>query len=190
MNVIFKPRRASGGIGRASTLMITASDDNSPHIVSLTGNAIQPVASLNSMTMTFPSEDTGVTSGQQIVTVTNTGNATLTFSSIVLGGTNSTDFASVTPSSGTDCRTVGTLAASASCNVAATFTPLATGPLNATITITDNANPATQVITLTGNGTQPAVGLSPTTITFPNQVLNVTSTQMTSVLTNSQEQVR
>ncbi len=184
VTVIFTPS-VSGGTGRSATLTISDSSPAATFPVALSGTAIAPVATLGATTMTFGSEDTGQTTAQQAVTLTNTGNASLSISTVLLGGTNSGDFALATPLSGLDCRTVGTLAASASCNVAATFAPTATGSRTATITITDNANPATQVITLSGTGTQPGVSFAPTSITFAGQLVKTTSTQLTTVLTNS-----
>ena len=185
VNVIFKPGSA-GGTARTATLSITASDVNSPHTVTLNGTAAQPVVSLSSgSAMAFGNVNLGATSGQQTVTLSNTGNATLTISNVALGGTNLGDFASATPASGTDCRTASTVAAGASCVVAATFTPTGLNARSATITITDNAAPTTQTINLSGTGTQPSVGLAPSTIPFGNQRLNTTSAQQTSTLTNS-----
>ncbi len=184
VNVIFKPA-ASGGTSRAATLSITDSDPNSPHTVSLSGTAIQPVASLSGSSLAFGSVDTGTTTAQQSVTLTNTGNASMTITSVVLGGANAGDFAEVAPSSGTNCVGLSTLTAGSSCVVAATFTPTAIGSRSATITITDNATPATQVINLSGTGAQPGVTFLPTTIAFGNQRLSVASAQSTSTLTNS-----
>jgi len=135
--------------------------------------------------MAFGSINLGATSGQQTVTLTNTGNATLTISSVLLGGTNQAEFTFVTPASGSDCRTVGTVAASASCVVAATFTPAGLNGRNATITITDNASPTTQTINLSGTGTQPGVNFSVGTIAFGNQRQGVKSAQQTTTLTNA-----
>jgi hypothetical protein len=184
-NVIFQPG-AAGGTGRTASLNFSDSPDaTSPHSVTLNGTAIQPVASLASGSIAFGSQNVGIVSGQQIVSLTNAGNAVLNISNVVLGGTNPGDFALVTPTSGSDCRTVGSLAASASCNVAATFDPSVTSARSATITITDNATPSTQVITLTGTGTQPGVLFAPTTVPFGNQHQGTTAAQMTSVLSNS-----
>jgi Abnormal spindle-like microcephaly-assoc'd, ASPM-SPD-2-Hydin len=184
VTVIFTPG-VTGGTARSATLTISDSSPAASFPVSLIGTAVQPVASLSATTMSFGNSNLGVATAQQTVTLTNTGNATLNITSVVLGGTNSGDFAQVTPSSGTDCRTVGSWAASASCNVAATFTPTVLGSRTATIKVTDNATPATQVINLSGNGTQPGVTLNPTTIPFGNQRLATTTVQSISTLTNS-----
>ncbi|MGA7796566.1 MAG: choice-of-anchor D domain-containing protein, partial [Candidatus Acidiferrales bacterium] len=185
VNVIFKPG-AAGGTGRTATLSISDSPDaTSPHLVSLSGTAIQPVASLSGSTIAFGNSNVGVATSQMTVTLTNTGNANLSLSNIALGGTNPGDFAIVVPSSGTQCTNTTVLAASASCVVAATFTPTAANARSATITITDDATPTTQVITLSGSGTQPGVSFLPTTIPFGNQRQGVASGPMTTVLTNS-----
>ncbi|HLW99473.1 MAG TPA: choice-of-anchor D domain-containing protein, partial [Candidatus Acidoferrales bacterium] len=184
INVIFQPASA-GGVSRTANLTFAASDPNSPHVVVLNGTAAQPIVGFNSNSISFPNENTGVSSPQQSVTLTNNGNASLTISSVLLGGANPGSFVQVTPSVGTDCRTVGTVIAGSSCVVAATFTPAATGSLTATITLTDNATPTSQVINLSGTGTQPGVSLNPATIPFGNQRQNTTSAQSTSILTNN-----
>jgi hypothetical protein len=43
------------------------------------------------------------------------------------------------------------------------------------VTITDNANPATQTVSLTGTGTVAAVGLSPHSLTYPAQQVGTSS---------------
>jgi hypothetical protein len=182
VNVTFTAKAAGA---RTATLTISASDANSPHQVTLNGTGLQPGASLSSATMSFGTITLNATSGQQTVTLTNNGNATLNVSNVQLGGTNAGDFALATPASGTDCRTAGTVAAGGNCVVAATFTPTALNARSATITITDDASPTTQVINLSGSGGAPSVTFNPTTIAFGNQRVNSPSNQMTSTLTNA-----
>jgi hypothetical protein len=142
------------GVG-TFTGQITITDNGlgSPHIISLTGNGTGapsgPVATFDHTSFAFGSIATGSSSAPQILTLTNTGGSSMTISSVVLGGANSTSF------SMTDgCVAASPLAAAASCTVTAiTFTPLATGPLSATITFTDSAATSPQVIPLSGTGT-------------------------------------
>jgi hypothetical protein len=57
---------------------------------------------------------------------------------------------------------------------------------NATVTITDNADPTTQTVNLTGTGTGSVVSLSPSSYTFPtSQFLGTTSPSETITLTNT-----
>jgi hypothetical protein len=91
----------------------------------------------------------------------------LNISSILLGGANSGDFTIVTSTN--PCGL--TLAAGASCLIAATFTPLGTSTYGATITVTDNSATPTQITTLSGTGA--AVSTADFTISSntPNQTV-------------------
>src|SRR5205807_2640777 len=51
--------------------------------------------------------------------------------------------------------------------------------------VADNAGGSPQIITLSGNGTGPVVGLAPTSLDFGNQLLATTSAPMTVTLTNT-----
>src|SRR5207302_1094902 len=66
-----------------------------------------------------------------------------------------------------------------------TFTPTASGARTGTLSVADNAGGSPQIITLSGNGTGPVVGLAPTSLGFGNQPLATTSAPMTVTLTNT-----
>src|SRR5207249_3130960 len=66
-----------------------------------------------------------------------------------------------------------------------TFTPTASGARTGTLSLTDNAGGSPQIMTLSGNGTAPGVGLAPTSLGFGNQPLATTSAPMTVTLTNT-----
>src|SRR5205807_2512701 len=51
--------------------------------------------------------------------------------------------------------------------------------------VADNAGGSPQIITLSGNGTGPVVGLAPTSLGFGNQLIATTSAPMTVTLTNT-----
>src|SRR5437899_3085532 len=78
-----------------------------------------------------------------------------------------------------------TLAAGANCTINVTFTPTASGARTGTLSLADNAGGSPQIMTLSGNGTAPGVGLAPTSLGFGNQPLATTSTPMTVTLTNT-----
>ena len=77
------------------------------------------------------------------------------------------------------------LVAASSCLVQVTFAPTAGGVQTGTLTITDDQPGSPQVIQLSGTGTAPQVGFSPTTVTFPAQTVGTTSSPMTVTLTNT-----
>ena len=121
VSVVFQPQST----GPFSTNLLLADyGDGLNANATLTGTgtaAPAPVAALSS-SINFPNTTQGVTSSSLTAMLSNTGNATLNISSIVLGGANSGDFAIV--ASTNPCGS--TLAAGASCLIAATFTPLGT----------------------------------------------------------------
>jgi hypothetical protein len=79
------------------------------------------------------------------VTLTNAGTSVLNLTSIRITGADSTSF--------TELNTCGaTLAPGANCVVYVSFTPMATGALTGTVTITDSGNASPQSVYLTGTG--------------------------------------
>jgi hypothetical protein len=114
--------------------------------------------------------------------VTNTGNSTLTVSSVAISGTNASDFKE------TNTCTTGGVAPQSTCAVNVTFTPSIAGTENATVTVTDNAPNSPESTTLTGVGESsggPAVTLSPTSLTFPTQLVGTASAPQNVTLTNT-----
>ncbi|HEV2494752.1 MAG TPA: choice-of-anchor D domain-containing protein [Terriglobia bacterium] len=181
INVTFTPS-ASGTSTAGVTITDNASD--SPQTVALTGTgaaAGAPAVSLSPSSLAFSSQTVGTTSAAQAVTLTNSGSETLTITSIAVSGTNAGDFA--------QSNTCGTsVAPNANCTINVTFTPSATGTSTAGVTITDNASDSPQTVALTGTGAAagaPAVGLSPSSLTFNGQTVGTTSAAQAVTLTNS-----
>jgi hypothetical protein len=99
---------------------------------------------------------------------------------MAFSGVNAGDFAQT--------NTCGTsVAAGASCTISVTFRPTAGGSRTATLAITDNAAGSPHTVGLAGTGTvsPPAVGLSPSSLSFGNQVVNTTSGARGVTLTNT-----
>lgn len=152
INVTFTPT-ASG----TRTAILTVGDNagNSPQTINLTGTGAPGTVNLSSNTLTFSSYLVGVTSPTMSVTVTNSGGASLTIASIVLGGTNSADFALTTGTNVCNYAAGQTLATNGSCSIYATFTPASVAQFAATITVTDNSGGVSgtqQIINLSGTG--------------------------------------
>lgn len=130
-----------------------------------------PAVTLSPTTLTFTS-GVGVTTAQQIVSVTNSGTATLNFS----GFTVSSNYAQT--------NTCGTsLSAGSVCSVSVTFTPTAAGSDNGTLSIADNASGSPQSVALTGTGT--AASVSPASLSFSDIASGSTSTAQTITLGNA-----
>jgi len=112
----------------------------------------------------------GTTTPVQTIALTNNSNATLVISNLALSGTNASDFAE------TD-NCVGSLLVGASCNINVTFTPMATGTRTGTLTITNNLTGSPLTALVSGTGITPTLiaSLSPSSLTFTNQMVGLTS---------------
>jgi hypothetical protein len=164
VSVTFKPTVVGS---ETATLQLTDSDSTSPQNIALTGTGANPTPAvmLAPTSLTFGNQALMTTSPAQTVTLTNTGTGPLTIISIAASG----DFAA--SAGATPCPiTPATLAAGANCTIRVTFTPTAAGTRMGTLTITDNATPSTQTVSLTGTTTPPDFGL-----TGPTTVQNVTA---------------
>ncbi|SFS04260.1 Beta-propeller repeat-containing protein [Granulicella pectinivorans] len=174
--VTFTPT-ASGTRTGAITVLDNAT--GSPHMAVLTGTGVVPaaVATFSLTTLNFGSQQTGTTSVQRSVSLTNTGNTNLTISSIVASG----DFAQ------TNSCSTGIVVPNASCTISVTFTPTTTGTRTGSITVTDNAAGSPQTIALTGTGTAPAlsVAFSPLALSFGSVTTGSTSAVQFLTMTNT-----
>lgn len=172
VSVTFTPTTTGTRLG---ALTITDSANNSPQVVSLTGTGVGPVASFSATKLTFVTQVVYTTSKPEIVILTNLGTGTLTITSIAISGTNATDF--------TQTNTCGnSVGVGASCTISVRFTPSAKGTRTAAITVTDNANPSPQTISIYGTGT--VVSLSSPSLTFPPTRVGMTSQPLSVTVTN------
>jgi hypothetical protein len=137
------------------------------------------VVQLSPTSINFGNQTVGMGSNQGVlVNLTNAGNIALTISAIGITGADTADFSqnNLCPSS---------LAAGLSCTITVTFVPTTTGTRTASLSVTDNAPGSPQKVSLTGVGVRPSVSLSPTSLTFPDQVVFTTSAAQTVTLTNT-----
>ena len=109
----------------------------------------------------FASQDIGSTSPPQTTVLRNMGSAALSISNKTVGP----DFAETD-----DCGT--TVPAASLCTFTITFTPTASGSLEETLTITDNAQGSPHVVGLTGTGTggPASFNASPSQLRFPSSL--------------------
>jgi hypothetical protein len=106
--------------------------------------------------------------------LTNVGTAPLTISNVLATG----DYSQTN-----NC--IGALQPNASCNIQVTFTPTVTGSRPGSIVVTDNASDSPQSVALSGTGINPTVSLSPTSLSFGNQLVGTSSNPKSVVLTNT-----
>jgi hypothetical protein len=135
---------------------------------------LDPAASLSSTNLTFGSQSVGTTSAPQSVTLSSSGTAPLHITDILTNG----DFAE------TDNCGKG-VAAGSTCTVNVIFNPTASGMRTGTLTINDNAADSPQTVSLTGTGASTTVSLSPSSLSFGNQLLGATSAPQNFTLTNT-----
>jgi hypothetical protein len=136
------------------------------------------VVSLSPTSLAFGNQPVGTPSTAQTVTLSNTGSAALSITSVALTGTNAGDFAQT--------NTCGSsVAAGGNCAITVTFTPAATGSRTASVSITDNASGSPQTASLSGTGTAAVVSLSPTSLAFGTQPVDVSSATQTVTLSNT-----
>ncbi len=132
---------------------------------------VGPSASLAPSSLTFGTVSVGTTTASQSATLSNSGAVALTISSIVVSGTNASDF-----NSSNTCN--GSVAANSNCTISITFTPSASGARTATLTVTDNSGGtagAQQTVSLSGAGGSPNASANPASIAFGNVNLNAAS---------------
>jgi hypothetical protein len=174
VTVTFTPTKIGTRVG---TVTIKDATPLSPQKISLLGTGIGvPAVSLSSKVVQFHNQVYNTTSAPQTVTLTNTGTGTLNITSITTTGTNPGDFAQTNT-----CGT--TVAAGKSCTFTITFTPTYTGGRNATVSIVDDATPATQTIYVTGNGTT-GVSVTPKSADFGTHQVGKTSSSKTITVQN------
>jgi FG-GAP-like repeat/Abnormal spindle-like microcephaly-assoc'd, ASPM-SPD-2-Hydin/Cep192 domain 4/HYDIN/CFA65/VesB-like, Ig-like domain len=175
INVTFNPT-----VGGTATGAITLTDDatNSPQTITLSGTGVAPSVTLSATALDFGSQPMSVTSAAQAVTLTNNGPGPLTFTSVATSGTNAGDF-------GETNNCVGTIAALAGCSLNVTFSPSAGGARVASLSISDNAAPSPQTVSLTGTGVPPTLTLSPASLSFADQLVGTASQVQTVTVTNT-----
>jgi len=140
--------------------------------------SVGPVASLSPANLAFGSQVVGTTSGPQTIMLSNQGISALNIVSIGIAGTNSSDFSQT--------NTCGpSVAAGTSCTINVAFAPTASGARSASVNIADDAPGTPQAVTVSGTGTAPAVGLSPSNVTFGNQLVGTTSSPQTVTFSNT-----
>ena len=152
-NVYVQFTPTSGGSKTAS--MTVVSDHAGTPLPPITIQGIglgNPTATLSAMSLPFPSVSVGAQASLPL-TLSNTGNAPLTVSSI----TTAAPFSESNNCGASPGNTFpGTVQPGSSCTITVLYSPTATGPTgNIALTISDNAAPAMQTVTLSGTGTAP-----------------------------------
>lgn len=156
-------------------------DDNGNLYIADSQNlVIRKVNVSDAPSLSFPATQMGVTSTSQDVTVMNLGNAPLSISGITATGDYSLGGSHTSCNSSSD-----TLNPATSCILGVEFTPTTAGTLSGNITLTDNANPASQTIVLSGTGMAMTESYTLTAQTSPVSMTAGTSGTATLTLNSS-----
>lgn len=180
VSVAFRP--SAGAVGaRSGTLTIAHDAAGSPGVVGLSGNATAAAAPAASFTtsLVFGSVNVGTTSTAQTATLSNSGSAPLLIGTIATG---SSEFSVA----GGSCANGASLAVGAGCTVNLVFAPAVAGARSASLVVTHNASGGQSTSSLTGTGValSPAIGVSPTTLSF-GQTVGTTSAAQTVTVSNT-----
>jgi len=161
---------------RLGSVVIQDNAAGSPHLLNLSGTGLDGAASPSPTNLTFPSQLVGTSSANQVVTLSNTGNANLTIGSIQATG----DFGAAN-----NCP--ASLAAGSACTINVSFAPTAAGTRSGSVSINDSATGSPQTVALTGTGvtTSGIAVLSPSSLTFASQVVATTSSSQAITLSNT-----
>lgn len=139
VSVTFTPTLSGA---RTGTLTANTNGTGGLAIAHLSGTAFSPTVGLSANTIGFGTVAVGATSSPQTLTVTNTGSITLVITAVTIVG----DYAQTN-------TCTAPLPPQATCQVSITFTPSATGELDGTLFLTDNAFNSPQRIVLVGGVT-------------------------------------
>ena len=176
ITVTFQPT-ATGT--RSAEVSVTDNVSHSPHKVSVSGTGMASTVTLSPTSLTFASQTVGAASAAQTITLSNSGNAALSVTSIAVSGANASDFAETN-----NCGS--SVAAGANCTISVTFKPAAAGARTAAISVTDNATGGPQSAGLSGTGgsTTAAASVSPTSLSFGSEAVDMVSTSQVVTLSN------
>ncbi len=172
---------AAGSTGaKTAGLRFTSDAASSPDAVALSGTGVAPGFAAAPDPLAFGDQLVGTTSGQQTVTVTNTGTAGLTIGSVSLTGDDAGAFGVAMQS----C-TAAVVAPKATCTVQVTFAAGSTGAKTAGLRFTSDSGGSPHEVALSGNGVAPGLSAAPDPLAFGDQLVGTTSGQRTVTVTNT-----
>jgi len=183
LTVAVSPSVTAGTVLSNTVTIASGTSDNNLANNSATVTTTVTAAAQGHLTITptavpFGNQGVGTTSAAQTVTLKNDGAASLDVTALTAA---TAPFAR----SGGSCATTLpiTLAANASCTLAYTFAPSATGAASQSLTVTANA-PGSGTIALSGTGVQGHLAIAPAALAFGNQTVGTTSAAQTATLKN------
>ena len=171
---------------KTATLTIGDNAPDTPETVALSGSGLgggggTAGATVSPGSIAFGDDVVGNKTDARAVTLVNTGTAPLVISTVHLNGPDAADF-----SQGTECPvSPDYLPPGGSCTTYVAFTPDSTGPKSATLAFGDNAPDSPQTVSLSGSGILAgAVSLSPSSLSFGDQLVGTRSDALGTTVTN------
>lgn len=155
----------------SNNLYIADEGNNRIRTVHLTPSLMLSTAPLN-----FGNVPLNTASNPKVVKMQSIGGVDLNISSIVISGTNASNF-----TKNTTCPSPGPLGVDSLCSTSVVFTPTFYGMAKASLTFTDNATNSPQTISLTGSGPDFAISNSPTSITVVRGNSKTVTTTLTPI---------
>ncbi len=180
LTIVFKPTDPG-----SQSRNLTESDAVNPNqIVVLSGTGLKPPEfSVSPTSLTFPSQQVGVSSAPQAFTVKNIGDADAANVDIAIAGQQPAGSFSI-PVSTSTCGS--TLAAGSTCTLLVVFTPVSSGGATGNLTIDSSNARQFPGVPIQGTGrTAAGLNVSPAQLTFAPQELNKASAAQTVTVTNS-----
>lgn len=177
LSVTFAPTAAGSQPG-----VLTVTDILKTQTISLAGTGLLPPAfAVSPPSLSFPTQQTGVASSPQTLTISNTGGAPMANVGFQITGPWAGSFS-------TGVTTCGAMLANgSSCTVQAIFTPASAGGNTATLTVTSSTlgvKAATVVLSGTGQAAS-GLNVSPAQMSFAVATLGQASTAQAVTVTNS-----
>jgi Abnormal spindle-like microcephaly-assoc'd, ASPM-SPD-2-Hydin len=149
----FSPTSAGNASGSIS---VSSNAPNSPMTIAVTGTGAQPGLGSSPATISFGNVPVG-TNGTASVSLSNTGTANVTISQARATGTG---FSITGLAAGL------TIQPGQNASFTAQFSPTSTGNASGSISVSSNAPNSPMTISVTGTGTQPGLGSSPSAVNF------------------------
>jgi hypothetical protein len=177
ISVVFVPAQLGSQTG-----VLTIADALRTQTVAVTGTGVQPATmSANPASLAFASQNVGVVSAPQTLTITNTGGVAATNVGFQITGANASSFAT----GATTCT--ATLVAGGSCTVQVIFTPVTAGESVAGLTISSStlgAKPVTVPLSGAGNAAA-GLNVNPAQLSFAATAVGTSSAAQTVTISNS-----
>ena len=161
------------GGSRSGLITIQSNTSGDDATIALSGTGFAPSVSLTTLELAFDNQLVGTRSSAKSIVLTNPGDVALIISSIAGDG----DFTATN-----NCGS--SLAVNASCRIDVTFSPIARGPRNGTITINDNAPGSPHIVNASGIGLAAVISFSSGGLQFGNQAAGTASAPQTVMLSN------